>query len=136
MISSIHSPETCNGMLKNILLVGLGGGLGSMLRYGAGLAFDSRQFPLATLSVNIAGSFIMGLILAAAVRDQAFADNWKLFLATGVCGGFTTFSAFSAENLLLLQNGRFSIAFLYIGISIIAGIGAAWLGFKLFNLNS
>ena len=71
-----------------------------------------------------------------AAKAQAFADNWKLFLTTGVCGGFTTFSAFSAENLLLLQNGRFSIAFLYIGVSIIAGIGAAWLGFKLFNLNS
>jgi len=117
-------------MIRNILLVGLGGGIGSMLRYVAWLLFSSRSFPYATLAVNIAGSFGIGLLLAMGIKSSVLSDDWKLFLATGICGGFTTFSAFSAENMVMLQSGKYSIAFLYIGLSLIAGIGAAWLGFK------
>lgn len=123
-------------LFKNVLLVGLGGGLGSMLRYACWLLLNSKNFPFATLTVNILGSFIIGLILALGIRDESFADNWKLFLATGICGGFTTFSAFSAENMLMLQNGRYLLAFSYIVISVLAGIAAAWLGFRIIQLNT
>lgn len=118
-------------MIKNILLVGIGGGIGSMGRYLAGHFIKSSGFPWATLTVNIAGSFIIGIIFAMAARDQHFSQNWRLFLAGGICGGFTTFSAFSAENLLLLQQGKYMIVLSYILLSIISGIVAAWIGFKL-----
>ncbi|GAB2823450.1 fluoride efflux transporter FluC [Ferruginibacter profundus] len=118
-------------MFKNFLLVGLGGALGSMLRYATSLLISFKTFPFATLTINIVGSFIIGLVLAFSLKDEAFLNNWKLFLATGLCGGFTTFSAFSAENVVLLQNEKYLLALLYIVISIIAGIAAAWLGFNL-----
>lgn len=123
-------------MLRNILLVGLGGGIGSMLRYVCWLLFNSKIFPYATLVVNIAGSFIIGVIIALSLKNEAFSDNWKLFITTGICGGFTTFSAFSMENMLLLQNGKYTLAFAYILLSVILGIVAAWLGFKLMTLNA
>ncbi len=120
-------------LLKNFLLVGLGGAIGSMLRYGTYLLFPVKDFPLATLLVNITGSFIIGVVIAMGIKDESFLNNWKLFLATGICGGFTTFSAFSAENIALLQHGKITLALVYIVASIAAGITAAWLGFKLIN---
>ncbi|MEP6711966.1 MAG: fluoride efflux transporter CrcB [Ferruginibacter sp.] len=120
-------------MLKNYLLVGVGGGLGAMLRYLVYLSFRNTNFPYATLLINIAGSFIIGLVLGLSLKEINFSSNLKLFLATGICGGFTTFSAFSIENVDLLQAGRFNAAFFYIAASVCAGIAAAWLGFKLIN---
>jgi CrcB protein len=76
------------------------------------------------------------LVLALSLKDETFQNNWKLFLTTGICGGFTTFSTFSAENLALFENGKYFTALLYISLSIILGIIAAWLGFKLINFNS
>lgn len=116
-------------MFKNFLLVGLGGALGSMLRYAFYLAITVKQFPLATFAVNIIGSFIIGTVLALSLKNDLFLNNWKLFLATGICGGFTTFSAFSLENITLLQNEKYFIALVYIVSSIVLGIAAAWLGF-------
>ena len=118
-------------MIKNFLLVGLGGGIGSMLRYAAGLLINSKYFPYATLAVNIIGSFIIGIVLAMSIKDEVITDQWKLFLATGICGGFTTFSAFSMENMELFQNGKPGMAVMYIMLSIVLGIGAAFLGFYL-----
>jgi fluoride exporter len=123
-------------MLKNFILVGLGGATGSMLRYAVSLLLVNRVFPLATLLVNVAGSFLIGLILALGIKNESFAGNWKLFLATGICGGFTTFSAFSAENLQLLQNGKPLVSLLYIAVSIVAGIFAAFLGYKLVTISN
>ena len=120
-------------MLKNFILVGLGGGLGSALRYGTGLIIGSKYFPYATLAVNIIGSFIIGLVFALSIKVENFSGNWKLFLATGICGGFTTFSAFSMENVLLLQNGKYYLAIIYITASILFGIATAWLGYKLID---
>jgi fluoride exporter len=120
-------------MLKNFILVGLGGAAGSMLRYAVSLLVANRAFPSATLLVNIAGSFLIGLIAALGIKNESFAGNWKLFLATGVCGGFTTFSAFSAENLQMLQSGKAGLSMMYIAASIVTGIFAAWLGYKLIN---
>ena len=117
-------------MLKNFFFVGLGGGIGSMLRYGAALMIPSRYFLYSTLVVNILGSFFIGLIFALST-EGSLSNNWKLFLAMGICGGFTTFSAFSMENLLLVQNGKFIAAIFYIAISVVAGFSAAWMGYRL-----
>lgn len=118
-------------MFKNFLLVGLGGALGSMMRYAVYLLITVKNFPLATFGINIIGSFIIGLVLAFSLKDESFLNNWKLFLATGICGGFTTFSAFSAENVVLLQNEKYLLALLYIVLSIVLGIAAAWFGFSI-----
>ena len=122
-------------MIKNFILVGLGGGLGSMLRYAVSISVTVKNFPLGTFAVNIVGSFIIGIVLALSVKDESFLNNWKVFLATGICGGFTTFSSFSAENVTLFQNGKMGIALLYITLSIVLGIAATWLGFKLITQN-
>jgi CrcB protein len=122
-------------MIKNLLLVGLGGSIGSMVRYGSSLLIRSRQFPFATLSVNIIGCFIIGLVFAMSIKEEGISDNWKLFLASGICGGFTTFSAFSLENLGLLQSGRIGIALTYIILSIVLGITATFLGYLLIIKN-
>ena len=118
-------------MFKSFLLVGLGGCIGSMLRYATWHFSRSTNFPAATLLVNIAGSLAIGIVIGLSIKDVNFSPGWKLFLATGICGGFTTFSAFSIENLQMLQNGKYLLSLLYICSSIIVGIAAAWLGFKL-----
>jgi CrcB protein len=120
-------------MIKNLLLVGLGGGIGSMLRYGSSLLIQSKLFPYATLAVNITGSFIIGIVFAMSIKEEALLNNWKLFLATGICGGFTTFSAFSLENMGLLQSGKYGVAFAYTGLSILLGIAATFLGYKIIS---
>ncbi|MEO6253877.1 MAG: fluoride efflux transporter CrcB [Ferruginibacter sp.] len=122
-------------MIKNLLVVGLGGGIGSMLRYAAGLLISSKYFPYATLAVNIIGSFIIGIVFAMSIKEEGLSAPWKLFLATGICGGFTTFSAFSLENMELLQNGKAGMAIIYIMLSILLGIIAAFLGYQLIIKN-
>ena len=121
-------------MIRNFLLIGLGGALGSMLRFGTSLVIGPKNFPLATLLINIIGSFVIGLVIAYSSRNDTFAANWKLFFATGVCGGFTTFSAFSLENLQLLQDGKFGLLGLYIAASVLFGLAACWIGFRMFNV--
>lgn len=118
-------------MLKNFLLVGLGGALGSMLRYAFSYWFKHGSFPLATFLVNIIGSFIIGLVFAYALRNESFALTWRLFLAAGICGGFTTFSAFSLESLQLLQQQRIGLFFFYVIASLLLGLAATWLGYSL-----
>lgn len=118
--------------MKNILLVGLGGSIGSMLRYISYLLIGSaKPFPLATLLINIAGSLIIGLVIGYSFKSQSFATNWKLFLATGICGGFTTFSSFSLENMQLLQNGRIVSFALYTLLSLLLGLAAVFIGYKI-----
>ena len=106
-----------------------------MLRYASSLLISSKIFPFATLFVNIIGSFIIGAILAISIKDEIFLTNWKLFIATGICGGFTTFSAFSLVNMGLLQNGKYGIAAVYICSSIVLGVIAAFLGYLLLIKN-
>ncbi len=121
-------------MIKNILLVAAGGGIGAALRYGFYLLLKPQAFPYATLIINIAGSFLLGIIMAISIKENnTLPENTRLFLATGICGGFTTFSTFSYENIYLLQAGKYNLAFIYIFASVVAGIAAAWLGFKLIN---
>ena len=118
-------------MGKNFFLVGLGGCLGSLARFAIYTFFRSSSFPFSTFFINAAGSLIIGLIIGYSAKDELFAQNWKIFLATGICGGFTTFSAFSIENVELLLHGRYLISALYIILSIVVGIAAAWLGYKI-----
>ena len=122
-------------MIKNLLLVGLGGGIGSILRYGTFLLINTKSFPYATLTVNIIGSFIIGIVFAFALREEVLSQQWKLFLATGICGGFTTFSAFSLENMGLLQSGKYGMAITYISLSVVLGIIATFLGYQLIIKN-
>jgi CrcB protein len=123
-------------MIRNFFLVGLGGAVGSMMRYALYLLITVKHFPLGTFMVNVTGSFIIGIVLACGVKNESFLNSWQIFLAAGICGGFTTFSSFSAENVALLQNEKYGIALLYITLSIVLGIAATWLGFKLITQNS
>ena len=100
-------------MIKEFLLVGAGGALGSMLRYAGNLLYNNKSFPATTFLINIIGSFVIGIVIGYSIKNNS-SVNWKLFLATGICGGFTTFSAFSFENLSLLQEGKIFISLLYI----------------------
>ena len=128
---SVHILRKYVTMIKNFLLVGLGGAIGSMFRYALALLVKSNGFPLATFLVNVGGSLLIGMVFGLSQRDETFATNWKLFLATGICGGFTTFSTFSAENLQLMQQGRWALCGGYILLSIITCITATWLGYRL-----
>ena len=121
-------------MVKNLLLVAAGGSIGAALRYGVYFLIKPQPFPYVTLLINIAGSFVLGIIMALSIKDvPTLKESYRLFLATGICGGFTTFSSFSYENIYLLQAGKYNLAFIYILASVVAGIAAAWLGFKLVN---
>ena len=96
-------------MIKNILLVGLGGGIGSMLRYLSQRMADKLytiHFPWGTFSVNIIGCFLIGIFWGISFKSFETNENWKLFLMTGLCGGFTTFSAFTLEGIGLFICSR------------------------------
>lgn len=117
-------------ILKKILLVALGGGLGSAARFGISLLLKNNQLFIGTLVVNLVGSFLIGLIMSVSITKSNF-DNWQLLLATGICGGFTTFSAFSWECLQLFQQQKYLMAFSYMIVSFFIGIVATFLGFSL-----
>jgi fluoride exporter len=119
--------------LKNILLVGLGGGIGAMLRFFISSLFKVNSFPINTLLINIVGSFIIGIVFAYNIKNEHFSEELKLFLATGICGGFTTFSAFSIENIQLLKEGNHVTACLYIFASIACCLVACLAGLKIIN---
>ena len=114
----------------SFLLVGAGGAMGSMLRYGVALFPVNKLFPYHTFIVNILGSFLIGCLLGLLLKNTITNEAWK-FLATGICGGFTTFSAFSLEGVELLQQQRYGIFLLYFLLSIILGLDATFGGYSL-----
>ncbi|MFV0484407.1 MAG: fluoride efflux transporter CrcB [Bacteroidales bacterium] len=112
-------------MVKQLTLVALGGGAGSALRYLTSLYFMrsfSCNFPLGTFVVNIAGSFIIGLLVGLSVCCGILNNELRFLLIIGFCGGYTTFSTFSVESLRLFEAGNYYILALYISASIIAGL--------------
>lgn len=117
--------------MKTILLIGSGGFLGSIARYGLQHLMHRvipSTFPFGTLLVNIIGCFAIGLIYGALGKSSWLTEDWKLFLAIGICGGFTTFSSFSHENIKLLQDGQAFQALLYIAASVIIGLTMTYIG--------
>lgn len=115
--------------MREILLVGIGGMIGSIARYSIGSYFTSflTQFPVATFTVNVIGCLVIGVVFGLLERNTIGSDM-RLFLATGVCGGFTTFSTFSAETLFLLRDGNTVTALFYVLISIILCVISTFLG--------
>ncbi len=118
-------------MLKTALLIALGGGLGSTLRYFTSIfvsKYWSSNFPLATFIVNSIGCLLIGFIIGLLEKNQLSDSRLKWFLVTGICGGLTTFSAFGMENYNLFQNNNSLLAFVYIAMSIVIGLLAIWFG--------
>ncbi|MBU3714485.1 MAG: fluoride efflux transporter CrcB [Ferruginibacter sp.] len=119
--------------MKNILIVFIGGGIGSGLRYICSYSIKSATFPAATFIVNIIGSFAIGALFALSIKGSIANPHWKLFLTSGICGGFTTLSAFSFENVQLIQEGKWMTFALYTIGTIFLGIIAALLGYKIIH---
>jgi fluoride exporter len=118
-------------MIKTLLLVGTGGFIGSISRFLASRFIQENlpvAFPFGTFFVNISGCFLIGLIYGFSERSSLLTSGWKMFLAVGFCGGFTTFSTFANENLALLRDGDFLHFLLYTGLSVFLGITATFLG--------
>lgn len=123
--------------LRILLLVGLGGGIGSIFRYLSALLvhkYYAGIFPLATFVINLLGSLLIGILFGCIERYQWNNPDLKFLFIVGFCGGYTTFSAFSIENINLLQAGDTATAFAYIGLSVVLGLTATWAGLSLVKL--
>lgn len=119
--------------MKQLLLVFLGGGFGSAMRFLLGKYLNSSAtgIPYGTFAANILGSLLIGIILGVAAKNQAINEQYTLLLATGFCGGFTTFSTFAYENHVFLKSGDFMTFFFYTIASFIIGFAAVFLGIFL-----
>jgi fluoride exporter len=120
--------------MTGFLIVFLGGGLGAALRHGVNLAcarLIGTGFNYATLLENVTGSFVMGLVIAYFAFKGHLSQHWRLFLTTGILGGYTTFSAFSSETVLLYERGELGLAALYVAASVALSIGGMWAGLAL-----
>lgn len=112
-----------------ILLVAIGGALGAVARYGVGRVLPMGDWPHATLTVNVVGGLLMGLLTGwLAFRGGAGQESVRLFAAVGVLGGFTTFSAFSLETALMIERGRIGMAAAYVGLSVALSVAALFAG--------
>ena len=115
--------------MRALLFVGIGGGLGSILRYVISL-FVGRHvpivFPLGNSMVNISGCFLIGVFYSIIARHTDFNTEWRLFLITGICGGYTTFSTFSYDGLILLKQGSSLSFMLYVLGSVVIGLLATF----------
>ncbi|MDN3593344.1 fluoride efflux transporter CrcB [Zunongwangia endophytica] len=124
-------------MIKSALLVFLGGGLGSVCRYLISRALNSTgtNLPWGTFTVNILGSFLIGLFLGIAIKNNTLNSATNLILATGFCGGFTTFSTFSFENQALLRSGDYYNFVIYALATLIIGISSTFFGLFLSKIS-
>jgi CrcB protein len=116
------------------VIVFLGGGIGAAMRHGINLAAAralGTAFPYGTLLINISGSFIMGLVAAYFAFKGDASQHWRLFLTTGILGGYTTFSAFSLDAALLYERGEIGMAALYVAASVALSIAGLFAGFAL-----
>ncbi len=119
--------------MKIILAIGLGSGLGGILRFLISQLITNKHvssFPFGTLAVNLLGCLLIGVVYGLAMKG-AITTEWKLFLGVGILGGFTTFSAFSFETMELIKQNNLLYALIYMGISVAGGVCATFLGFML-----
>jgi len=118
--------------MNAVILVGIGGALGSIARYGSGVLVGRiwpTTFPLATMLVNIAGSLAMGLFIGWLARTTpAWQADARLFVAIGVLGGFTTLSSFSLDTVSLIERGEWGQALLYVLLSVVISVAALFAG--------
>lgn len=118
-------------MLRTLLLVGSGGFIGSVMRYLVQYYMEkslTSTFPWGTFIANIAGSFIIGIVFALAEKGNLMNAEWRIFLAVGICGGFTTFSSFAYNNLTMINEKAWGSLLLNIGGNLFLGILAVYLG--------
>ena len=116
--------------MRDLLFVFLGGGAGSILRYMVSRWLNTSFFPWGTLAVNIIGCFLVSLF-GTWIARQSLPTDLRLLMVVGLCGGFTTFSTFGNEAMTMLRNGYLLLSFIYIFLSVAAGIAAAYIGAKL-----
>ena len=124
-------------MLKTLLIIGSGSFIGGVARYLTSRMVQNSfasSFPFGTMVVNLLGCFLIGLIFGFSERTSLINDEWKIFLTVGFCGGFTTFSAFANENVVLLRDGNFFYFTVYTGLSVFLGLAAVFLGNALTKL--
>ena len=119
--------------MKQLFLVFLGGGLGSIMRLIINRLIPSESFPYSTLTVNMIGSFLIGLIISYLIDSNMLKSDYHYFLVVGICGGLTTFSAFSIENFNFIKSNEIFNSFIYIFISVSLCIALAYLGFLTMN---
>ena len=117
--------------MNPILLVGIGGAAGSMLRYVLQRQFNA-DFPWGTVSVNILGCLLIGILWALVAKNE-LNNTWRIALMAGFCGGFTTFSSFTLESLQLLQNNRYLFFTVYTISNVVIGLLATFTGYKIFS---
>jgi fluoride exporter len=121
-------------MLRTILIVGTGGFIGSVMRYLVQFYVEkgmSSTFPMGTLIANIVGSFIIGMVFALAEKGNLMSSEWRIFLTVGICGGFTTFSAFAYNNFTMIKEHSYGQLLFNLGGNIFLGILAVYLGIVL-----
>ena len=120
-------------ILKNTIMVGCGSFIGGAARYLISVAMKtmSKGFPWGTLVVNLVGCLVIGLLWGFFSKNFSESSSWALFMTVGICGGFTTFSTFSKEALIMLQSGNIVGLISYIGVSVIAGVALVAAGYYL-----
>src|ERR1700722_1753629 len=117
--------------MKPLLIVGIGGAFGSICRYLAQVYIGRHTtltFPVGTLVVNLTGCLLIGILFGLGSKYAWMTLEWRLFLITGICGGYTTFSSFSFESISLVRQGNYTYFFLYVLGSVILGLLATVIG--------
>lgn len=124
-------------MIKTLVAIGLGSFVGGVLRYLVGKVANEgwqHSFPLSTFVVNVLGCLAIGVFYALFERGNLLSAHLRLFLTVGFCGGFTTFSTFANESLLLLRGGEFALAAFYVVLSLVAGLAALYAGYVVVKM--
>jgi CrcB protein len=119
-------------MFKQILLIGLGGFIGSIARFlvsKLNTRVEWFSIPVGTLVVNVAGSLLIGFLIGISEKSPILTMELRMFLMVGLCGGFTTFSSFTGEGLMMMRNGQFLPLLFYTGLSILLGFTAVYFGY-------